>query len=202
MRASVVAWHASTVLAGPSNFSRQHGAIGRWLGMEPSYDSSEWAIDDESQRISQKYLCKPRPKRVCQVPGCTADLEATGKPYCSVKRICPIHMKADIIPVRNQIMRFCQQCGVLEPLSLFDFTKRSCRDSLSRRVKHTPAESEQRPKPEISMLRFESAGREADGKQASCCEPKRRFAVCKTVAPFSWLTEMRSSGVRMSECVA
>ncbi|WIA31358.1 hypothetical protein OEZ86_002258 [Tetradesmus obliquus] len=76
--------------------------------MEPSYDSSEWASDDESQRISQKHLCKPRPKRVCQVPGCTADLEAIGKPYCSVKRICPIHMKADIIPVRNQIMRFCQ----------------------------------------------------------------------------------------------
>jgi hypothetical protein len=33
------------------------------------------------------------------------------------------------------MMRYCQQCGVLEPLSLFDYTKRSCRDSLSRRVK-------------------------------------------------------------------
>jgi hypothetical protein len=28
-----------------------------------------------------------------QVPGCPADLEAIGKPYCRVKRICPIHMK-------------------------------------------------------------------------------------------------------------
>jgi hypothetical protein len=34
-----------------------------------------------------------------QVPGCTADLEAIGKPYCCVKRICPIHMK--VSPARQ-----------------------------------------------------------------------------------------------------
>ncbi|WIA11280.1 hypothetical protein OEZ85_011404 [Tetradesmus obliquus] len=72
---------------------------------------------------------------MCQVPGCTADLAVIGKSYSYVKRICPIHMKADIIPCGGDVMRYCQQCGVLEPLSLFDFTKRSCRGSLSRRVK-------------------------------------------------------------------
>ncbi|WIA31369.1 hypothetical protein OEZ86_002269 [Tetradesmus obliquus] len=70
---------------------------------------------------------------MCQVPGCTADLETTGKPYCSVKRICPEHMKADAIPCSSGLMRYCQQCGVLEPLALFDDIKRSCRDSLCRR---------------------------------------------------------------------
>jgi hypothetical protein len=44
-------------------------------------------------------------------------------------------MQADVIPCGNQMMRYCQQCGALEPLSLFDYTKRSCRDSLSRRIK-------------------------------------------------------------------
>ncbi|KAF6263211.1 SBP domain-containing protein [Scenedesmus sp. NREL 46B-D3] len=86
---------------------------------------------------------KPRAKRACQVPGCTADLDAIGKPYCCLKRICPEHMKADAIPVYGQIMRYCQQCGTLEPLTMFQSNKRSCKGSLARRSKR-PAQQERR----------------------------------------------------------
>jgi hypothetical protein len=52
-------------------------------------------------------------------------------------------LQADIIPVYNQMMRYCQQCGTLEPLHMFESNKRSCRDSLERRVKR-PAQHEQK----------------------------------------------------------
>lgn len=72
------------------------------------------------------------PRRACMVPGCSADLSTR---YCQVKRVCEAHMKAKSIQRDNsdQLWRFCQQCGKLEPTDAFDGDKRSCRCQLAKR---------------------------------------------------------------------
>lgn len=84
------------------------------------FDEATINCSDGNESQPGSTSARPKARRMCQVPGCTADLETTGKPYCSVKRICPEHMKADAIPCSSGLMRYCQQCGVLEPLALFD----------------------------------------------------------------------------------
>ncbi|WIA11294.1 hypothetical protein OEZ85_011417 [Tetradesmus obliquus] len=74
--------------------------------------------------------------RQCQGEGCMFDLMAVGKPYNLMKRICPYHMKADVVHCTGSsagAFRYCQQCGRLEPLYMFDGHKRSCRVSLEKR---------------------------------------------------------------------
>ncbi|WIA31359.1 hypothetical protein OEZ86_002259 [Tetradesmus obliquus] len=116
---------------------------------------------------------------MCQVPGCTADLAVIGKSYCYVKRISPIHMKADIIPCGGDVMRYCQQCGVLEPLSLFDFTKRSCRDSLSRRVKRpVPAAAAPKRKRQSRSQRHSSSNAPSNAGDAPQQQQQQQGVLC------------------------
>lgn len=79
-------------------------------------------------------------KRQCQAVGCRVNLAALGKPYCLMRRICPEHMKADVVQCGGAnagAYRYCQQCGRLEPLCMFDGLKRSCRLSLQFRRSRT-----------------------------------------------------------------
>lgn len=90
----------------------EHSAIRRELGMEPSYDSSEWASDDESQRISQKPLCQPRPKRVCQV--IDAPQQHRGRCACTVadphaSTVCTACL-AQLLCKQSALRRFCFLC--------------------------------------------------------------------------------------------
>ncbi|KAI7840512.1 hypothetical protein COHA_005811 [Chlorella ohadii] len=74
-----------------------------------------------------------RPSLSCQVEGCTADL-GTLRPYFQRQHICEDHARADEIPDgRGGLVRFCQQCTKLEPISAFDGKKRSCQASLVKR---------------------------------------------------------------------
>ncbi|WIA14961.1 hypothetical protein OEZ85_001672 [Tetradesmus obliquus] len=72
-------------------------------------------------------------ERCCKASGCCADLRSLGnisqalghralKPYCLKKGLCPEHMKTDALRLKDggdQLWRYCQQCGKLEPLSCF-----------------------------------------------------------------------------------
>eukprot|EP00775_Hariotina_reticulata_P002870 gene2870-3161_t len=75
--------------------------------------------------------------------GCEADLAADGK-YSVKRRLCRQHLTAEWIIRRDceqqTKWRFCQQCGKLEPLSMFEGDKRSCSMQLARR-RHVAAAS-------------------------------------------------------------
>lgn len=43
------------------------------------------------------------------------------------------HLRAESYPLRGELTRFCQQCGMGHPLEAFDGAKRCCRVSLERR---------------------------------------------------------------------
>lgn len=61
-----------------------------------------------------------------QALGCNVDLSKC-KSYCLKKRLCPEHLTAQALLKRGggkELWRFCQQCGKLEPLALFDGIKR------------------------------------------------------------------------------
>ena len=67
----------------------------------------------------------------CQVPGCTADISSL-KAYYHRCRICKEHHAAQAIPVGGQVARFCQQCAMLQPVSEFHGSRRSCMAALAR----------------------------------------------------------------------
>lgn len=69
---------------------------------------------------------------VCLVPGCGTDLRHH-KRYFQHRRICQDHHGASSILINDVETRFCQQCGSLHPLSRFEGSHHSCRESLSRR---------------------------------------------------------------------
>ncbi|WIA35142.1 hypothetical protein OEZ86_003619 [Tetradesmus obliquus] len=74
-------------------------------------------------------------ERCCKASGCCADLRSLGKPYCLKKGLCPEHMKTDALRLKgggDQLWRYCQQCGKLEPLSCFKHGGARCSNSSSR----------------------------------------------------------------------
>ncbi|WIA08361.1 hypothetical protein OEZ85_007800 [Tetradesmus obliquus] len=80
--------------------------------MELSYLETQDTMTTDQQEMPAA-TARPKPKRMCQVPGCTADLEAIGKPYCCMKRICPVHMKADVIPMSYAVLVAERAAGAL-----------------------------------------------------------------------------------------
>ena len=64
----------------------------------------------------------------CLVPGCTTSRELTR--YERRAMLCALHLKAASVTVGGAPHRFCQKCRRLEPLPLFDGSRRSCRAQL------------------------------------------------------------------------
>lgn len=74
---------------------------------------------------------KEKDSRKCQVEDCQADLSAM-KEYHQRYRICEYHLRLESIIRRNQLQRFCQQCGRFHPVEEFEDKRRSCRARLRR----------------------------------------------------------------------
>ena len=69
--------------------------------------------------------------KVCQVDGCGMDLTEL-KPYFHRAKVCMSHCKAPEVLLGGMQHRFCQQCGKLEPIDLFEGARRSCSKMLER----------------------------------------------------------------------
>ncbi|WIA14962.1 hypothetical protein OEZ85_001673 [Tetradesmus obliquus] len=112
----------------------------------------------------------PRKDRWCKAVACAVDLHGLGRPYCLKKGLCPEHLKANAVRLKgggDQLWRFCQQCGKLEPLSCFKQGMRSCRKGLAKRRQNLASKQEQQqPEHEISTHRPQPAARR-DGS-SSC----------------------------------
>lgn len=67
----------------------------------------------------------------CQVPNCTAQL-GEQRDYNRRYKICQHHLKSDLVELATGPHRFCQQCGRMQALDLFDGMKRSCREGLAK----------------------------------------------------------------------
>jgi hypothetical protein len=88
--------------------------------------------------------------------------------------VCPLHMKADIIVQHGvggtlENMRFCHQCGRLEPLHAFIGSQRSCAASLHKKrsnVKRDKSKTSEGVGPSISSV-HPPAG--YDDPRARCC---------------------------------
>lgn len=83
-----------------------------------------------SERLPQAHPTQPGV--MCQVPGCGTDL-SLNKPYYQRRKMCREHHNATVITINNIDSRFCQQCGVLHSVTMFDGAKRSCMAALERR---------------------------------------------------------------------
>ncbi|KAF8061149.1 SPL2 [Scenedesmus sp. PABB004] len=122
--------------------------------------------------------------KLCRVAGCCVDVAALGRPYSAKKRICPDHLRALSVCCKgagDQQWRFCQQCGKLEPLSMFDGKKRSCRASLRRRRAQLEVAA---PKPAASQAllpQVVEAGHPASAAACAWAAP-----CCSDSAASSW----------------
>ncbi|WIA24028.1 hypothetical protein OEZ85_013646 [Tetradesmus obliquus] len=88
-----------------------------------------------SQSFWVNGLRKPK-SRICQVLGCGTSLKSLRKTYCTRLGVCPSCMKASSVRLPgddSQPMRFCFQCGKVQPLTMFEGNKRSCKTSLQKR---------------------------------------------------------------------
>ncbi|WIA24034.1 hypothetical protein OEZ85_013652 [Tetradesmus obliquus] len=95
-----------------------------------------------SQSFWVNGMRKPK-NRICQVLGCGTSLKSLRKTYCTRLGVCPSCMKAPSVRLpgdNTQPMRFCFQCGKLQPLTMFEGNKRSCKPSLQKRHVATEAD--------------------------------------------------------------
>jgi hypothetical protein len=81
---------------------------------------------------------------ICCVYSCGRSLREC-KVYNMRFGICPLHVKADIIVQHGvggtlENMRFCHQCGRLEPLFAFIGSQRSCAASLHKKRSYVKRE--------------------------------------------------------------
>lgn len=70
----------------------------------------------------------------CRVDDCGCDLLNNSK-YSIRQRICEDHLRAQQVTYLGESCRFCQQCACLHPVVEFEGQKRSCRASLTLRLK-------------------------------------------------------------------
>ncbi|WIA24037.1 hypothetical protein OEZ85_013655 [Tetradesmus obliquus] len=106
------------------------------------------AADEEQQyqagTVQDKQATNRRRSKsgLCQVQGCGTHLKRLRKTYCTRLGICPACMKASSVRLpgdNSEPMRFCFQCGKVQPLTMFEGNKRSCMASLQKR--HVAPES-------------------------------------------------------------
>jgi hypothetical protein len=71
---------------------------------------------------------------MCSVSSCQVSLMGC-RVYNQRCYICPAHQRASEVLQGETYMRFCHQCGRLQPLSDFNGNQRSCAVSLHRRRK-------------------------------------------------------------------
>ena len=89
--------------------------------------TEEDELEETTDRDGEEDLTADPSKGKCQAVGCDAPLD---NKYSFKRRLCREHLKADAILRKRggtELWRFCQQCGKLEPLSVFEGNKRCVR---------------------------------------------------------------------------